>query len=95
MKKDIRYTSAAWEDLSQNLEFIASQSEVGAVRWLEMVEAKCVLLRQFPEIGELMPRFGDGVRAAVAGRHIVFYRIVEDVVQVLRVLGGTQDVRNL
>ena len=95
MKKDIRYTSAAWEDLTQHLEYIASQSEVGAVRWLEMVEAKCLLLRQFPEIGELMPRFGEGVRAAVVGRHIVFYRIVKDVVEVLRVLGGTQDAKSL
>ena len=95
MKKDIRYTSAALEDLTQHLEYIASQSKVGAVRWLEMVEAKCLLLRQFPEIGELMPRFGEGVRAAVVGRHIVFYRIIEDVVEVLRVLGGAQDAKNL
>ncbi len=83
MAKDIRYTSAAWEDLTRHIEYIASQSEAGAVRWLDMVEAKCLLLRQFPEIGELMPRFGEGVRAAVVGRHIVFYRVVEDVVEVL------------
>ncbi len=65
MKKDIRYTSAALEDLTQHLEYMATQSEAGAVRWLDMVEAKCLLLRQFPEIGELIPRFGEGVRAAV------------------------------
>ena len=95
MKKELRYTSAACGDLTQHLEYIAKQSESGARRWLDLVEAKCLLLRQFPEIGESMPRLGEGVRAAAVGRNIVFYRIVEDCVEILRVLGGERDTKFL
>ena len=86
---------AAREDLRQHLEYIAKQSYSGTERWLELVERKCVLLQQFPEIGESMPRFGEGVRSAAVGRFIVFYRIVDDCVEVLRVLGGEQDTKTL
>ena len=95
MNKNLRYTSAAWEDLTQHLEYIAKQSDSGAERWLELVERKCALLQQFPEIGESMPRFGEGVRSSAVGRYIVFYRIVDESVEVLRVLGGEQDRKTI
>ena len=95
MNKNLRYTSAAWEDLTKHLEYIAKQSDSGAERWLELVERKCALLQQFPEIGESMPRFGEGVRSSAVGRYIVFYRIVDESVEVLRVLGGEQDRKTI
>jgi toxin ParE1/3/4 len=95
MTKVLKYTSAASKDLVRHLAFIAEKSEVAAEGWLDRMERKCLLLKEFPELGQSLLRYGEAVRAIVVGRHIIFYRVLEDAVEVLRVLGGEQNTEEL
>jgi|GEM_PF-2346401 len=58
------YTSAAIRDLEDILDFIAHDKPGAAVKWVEEIEAKCLMIASAPQIGEAMPQLGPGVRAS-------------------------------
>jgi toxin ParE1/3/4 len=48
-------------------------------------------LADFPEIGSRMPRFFPGCRVRSIERHVLFYRITDDEVEVVRILHERTD----
>lgn len=94
MKKP-RYSSAASQDLTQVMLHIAENNSTAALKWIDKIESKCLLIAQNPELGELRPEFGDCVRSFAAGRYVIFYRIVDENAEILRVLAGERDIRDL
>ena len=57
MKKPF-YTAAARNDLAEILAFIAKDKPGATLSWVEKVEAKCLLIAENPNIGELQPHLG-------------------------------------
>jgi toxin ParE1/3/4 len=90
-----RYTSAAHADLVSILEYIARDKPSAALSWVEKIEAKCLLIAESPEIGELQPQFGEGVRSSVVGRYVIFHRQTESGVEILRVIAGDRAITEL
>jgi toxin ParE1/3/4 len=86
------YTSAAIRDLEDILDFIAHTKLGAAIKWVEEIEAKCLMIASAPQIGEAMPQLGPGVRASSMGRYIIFHRYANDRLEVLRVLAGGREV---
>ena len=90
--KRCRFTRQAEQDLADLAAFIAEDDPTAAVGVLNQIETKCALLSQYPEAGrsreDLFPR----LRSYPAGSYTIFYRILEDEVQILRVLHGSRDV---
>lgn len=89
------YTSAAHQDLADILDFIATDKPTAALRLVEKIEAKCLLISQNPGIGELQPHLGEGVRASLVGRYVIFHRVVDDRVEILRVIPGDRNITRL
>lgn len=89
------YTLAARQDLVDILEYIAQDKPAAAMAWVEKIEAKCILLAENPALGELQPHFGDAVRATTVGRYVVFHREVCGRVEILRVIPGDRDIREI
>ncbi len=89
------YTSAAHADLASIIEYIARDKPEAALSWVEKVEAKWLLLAENPAIGELQPHLGDGVRASVVGRYVIFHREANDRVEILRVIPGDRNITRL
>jgi toxin ParE1/3/4 len=52
-------------------------------------------LREHPEIGRPRPEIAEGARSLVIERWIVFYRIVGDDVQIVRIVDGVRDLSKL
>lgn len=48
-----------------------------------------------PNFGELRPEYGREIRSSVVGRYVIFYRELEDGIQVVRVIPGDRDIRSL
>lgn len=94
MKKPC-YTSAAQQDLAEIVAYIARDKPGAALAWVEKIEAKCRLIAANPSLGELQPYLGEGVRASVVGRYVIFHRESSDRVDILRVLRGDRDIRQL
>ncbi len=89
------YTPAARQDLVDILEYIAKDKPNAAMAWIEKIEAKCLLLAENPDLGELQPHLGDAIRATTVGRYIVFHRKSLGRVEILRVIPGDRDIRNV
>ncbi len=89
------YTSAAYEDLTDILNYIARDKPTAALGWVEKIEAKCLLIADNPSIGELQPHLGEGVRASVVGRYVIFHREANDRVEILRFIPGDRNITRL
>jgi toxin ParE1/3/4 len=79
-------------DLDEIWWYIAQESPDHADRFLDKVEDRCQALAQFPQMGisreELMP----ALRSLAGGRRLIFYLLIEDGIDVVRVLTGMRDI---
>jgi len=58
---------------------------------LEGIEEKFQLLLQFPRSGVKRDELREGLRSFPAGEFVVFYRVEESAIEVVRVLHGRRD----
>jgi len=89
------YTSAAQADLVSIFQYIAQDKPDAALAWVSKIEEKCLLIASHPEIGELRPQLGLGVRSSSVGRYVIFHRQQADRVVILRVMAGDQEIPKL
>jgi len=89
------YTTAAQQDLTDILHYIARDKPSAAVTWVEKIEAKCLAIAKNPSMGDLQLHLGEGVRASAVGRYVVFHRIANFRVEILRVIPGDRDIQRL
>ncbi len=82
----IHYMRRAREDLLEIWEWVAHENPVIADRVYEWIEARCGSLRERPRLGRPRPEIGEGARSLVIERWIALYRIVEDGVQLVRIV---------
>lgn len=47
-----------------------------------------------PEMGKSRPEIKSGLRSIPKGQHVVFYRILDDHIRIIRVLHGNRDIPN-
>ena len=83
-----RDTDAAWD-------YLAAQNLDGADRFIRQVAEKLALLAEFPRMGRLREELQPDLRSVVVGRHVIYYRVVEDRIEAPRLLHGAQDVEGL
>ncbi|MCE9553957.1 MAG: type II toxin-antitoxin system RelE/ParE family toxin [Planctomycetes bacterium] len=89
------YTSAAQQDFADILNYIARDNPSAAVAWVEKVEAKCLTIAKNPSLGDMQRHLGDGIRASVVGRYVIFYREANHRVEILRVIPGDRNITHL
>jgi toxin ParE1/3/4 len=95
MMARVQYTSLAQQDLFENAEFVSRDSQEAAERLIERIEKTCGLLAANPVMGEAyQARFGS-CRLFSSGPYAIFFRYVEDGIQVLRIVRGERDFENL
>jgi toxin ParE1/3/4 len=83
-------------DLQASFRYLRKDDEGVARRFLEAAYDTFEYLAEHPLIGRARPEFGhEGLRSwRVEGfrRHLIFYRVLEDRVQIWRVLHGSRDL---
>jgi toxin ParE1/3/4 len=72
--------------------YYAEKSERAAQRIRQEIVSKYNLLLQFPLAGRNRDELQAGLRSLPVGNHIIFYREIEDGIEIVRVLHGAQDV---
>ncbi|HRY26732.1 MAG: type II toxin-antitoxin system RelE/ParE family toxin [Geminicoccaceae bacterium] len=85
---------AAARDLRRIRAWIAADSGVDRANvllraLLDVVER----IAELPALGTLRPSFGTGVRCFVRKPYLVFYRELDERVQVLRIIDGRRDLQ--
>jgi toxin ParE1/3/4 len=62
---------------------------------IAMLQNKLMLLSQFPESGRRREEFPIGMRSFPAVEFIIFYRVFDDYIQIVRVLNGRRDIESI
>jgi len=86
---------AAQQDLSDIYDYIARDKPLAAANWVEKIEEKCKLIAETPKFGERRPEYGAEIRSSVVGRYVIFFRPIENGIEVARVIAGGRDIRSL
>ena len=90
------YAPEADDDLEGIVDYIARDKPTAAREWLAKVRATCQMLAENPRVGEVREGFGvPGCRSFSVGNYVVFFRPVDDGIEVSRVIHGSRDMRNI
>jgi len=90
------FTDAAETDLETIGDYIALSNPFRAVRYIRELRAKSLELREIPQAFPLLPeRESTGIRRRVHGNYLIFYRVGDRTVEILRVLHGAMDYERL
>ena len=86
-------TSQANVDLTEIALRIAEENPTAADHWLDIINAKCQLLAQMPDLGRKRNDLAPGLRGLPVGNYVIFYRALpNDGIQLIRVLHGARDI---
>lgn len=92
---DVRISPAAEADLRGIWHYVADDDLEAASRLLRRVRDRISLLASHPLLGPERPDVGPGVRALTVGRYLALYRVTGTGVEIVRVVHGARDVRDL
>jgi toxin ParE1/3/4 len=82
-------------DLETILEDLQQKNPSAAERYANAFYDKGRVLAQFPEIGRSRPEIAPGLRSTLVHPYVIFYRLEEEVVQIVRILHGERDLRSI
>jgi len=75
--------------------YVARDSPEAADRLMETIGRKCESLAKFPEMGQRCEQLTQAMRYFTAGNYVIFYRPIDDGIEVVRVVSGARDIRSL
>ena len=92
----VHYSSLAADDLFENSDYIARDKPGAAYRWVEKIEATCGMLAANPEVGEQRKMRGFGsCRSFTSGNYVIFFRAVQDGVEIIRIVRAERDIDSM
>lgn len=85
------FASTAIEDLDDLWDWVGADSPDAADRRLAGIRETCLRLADHPHLGRARDELMPGLRSLVHGRYVIFNRVHEQAVQILRVIDGRRD----
>ena len=93
--RQLKITAPACQDLNDISEYFLENSIEAGDQFIKAFNQKCKHLAQFPHIGKSYADLKSGVRGISLMKHIIFYRITENTVEILRVISGYRDLKKM
>lgn len=92
----LRWTEHAIAQLAAVAEYVSLSSPVYAEHFVERIAGRLEQAREFPESGRVVPEFGRAeLRELIEWPYRLVYRVHADAIEVLSVLHGRQELREL
>ena len=88
-------SNGAQAELEEILGYIAEDNPQAAEALLERMNATFRRLAERPLSGRAREEFGRSLRSAPVGDYLIFYRPMEDGVQILHVVHGARNLRKI
>jgi toxin ParE1/3/4 len=93
MSKICKFTVPASRDIEGIIDYIADVQGLNAAdRLLEIINKKCQNLAVFPSLGRSWEELAPNLRSFPVEEYLIFYRLVEDGVEILRVISGYRNL---
>ncbi len=93
MKYSVSFSPRSREDLIEIGDYIAKDSLINARRFVSKLMEQCQKIGRAPLAYTSRDDLAPGLRMATLGRHIIFFRVVDETVRIERVLHGARDLR--
>jgi addiction module RelE/StbE family toxin len=85
-------TDEAKADLVEIGEFIRPHNPSRAATFVDELLDRCVVLADMPRAFPLIPRYEHhGIRRCVHKDYLIFYRVLEDLVEIIHILHGARN----
>lgn len=84
----------AEEDLDGIWDYIAEDKPDAATKFLCSLKEKLKILSENPRMGVRRDELMSGIRSFPVGRYVIFYAVINDGIDVLRVLPAAMDIQN-
>jgi toxin ParE1/3/4 len=91
----VRRSALAEQDYRDIWRYIAADNLDAADRLLLRIDSKLELYAQNPRMGTARDGLAPGLRSFPVGNYLVFYQIVPDGIELVRVLHGARDLKSL
>ncbi|NER00715.1 MAG: type II toxin-antitoxin system RelE/ParE family toxin [Cyanothece sp. SIO2G6] len=93
--RQLKITAPACQDLNDIAEYFLERSVDAGDRFVTSFNQKCKHLSQFPHIGKRYEQLKAGIRGIGLMGYIIFYRVTDDTVEILRVVRGDRNLPKL
>jgi len=90
-----KLTDLAVSDLNQIWDYIAADDPLAADKFIQQLLRTCSLLASSPRMGRIRRDLGDGLRTHPVGNYLIFYRILTDTIEIVRIVHGGRDLKAL
>lgn len=91
MSRVCRITPRASQDMEAIADYLAVQSGLSrAERFLNGIDSTIQRIAQFPQIGRKRDELYPGSRSLSYEQYLIFYRLLNDDIEILRVVSGYQ-----
>ena len=91
----IERTSRAKTDAVEIWAYIAQDNVTAADDLIDQIESRLARLARMPESAEAVPYIAPDVRCSSVGNYVIYYRPIDDGIQVLRILHGARQPEDL
>lgn len=96
VKKPIKYTPAAVDDMDEIFSYISRENVASAENMLDMLNSRIRQLAEFSHMGAVLPEekyplIDRGYRFIVVQPYLIFYRIMGETIIIYRILHGRRD----
>ena len=88
-------TAPASQDLEAISEYFLEVSVDAGDRFVEGFGKKCQQLARYPYIGKSYTPLKPGLRGISLMSHIIFYRVLENRIEILRVVSGYRNLQDV
>ncbi|AFY58658.1 plasmid stabilization system protein [Rivularia sp. PCC 7116] len=85
----------ATQDLDDILDYFLSHNIDAGERFIQEFNKKCKYLTQFPNIGRSYANLDPMLRGIPVDGYILFYRVFEDNIEIVRVISGYRDLKSV
>ena len=85
----------AIKDLEEIIDYFSSRNLEAGERFINEFEKKCKYLANFPNIGPSYDHLKASLRGLSLAGYIIFYRIIDDGIEIIRVVSGYRDLESL
>ena len=82
----------ARRDLREIWDYIGKENPTAADNLLESFHEKFEILVSMPEMGRQRDDVESGLRSFPVGRYLIFYNLLEDAIEIVRVLHGSRNL---
>jgi len=93
MKKQIRFSELSRADLQQIYRYVSNDSLArGRKLVVEITQCCEQTIAEYPQIGRVRSEIWHDLRSLVFKRYVIFYREVDEAIEIVRILHGSRDV---